>query len=185
MYRRPAYYDRGSQPRFSTLQFSPRLASPRLASFLPPSSFPFHRSNRTIHSRIPFSASYFPPVSPARGEDGRVEGEGAKKRRQSSGSRITGKEVIENAVPVYRCPYVYLPFINSRSDNFFSKLRDSGVTHVDTYIGISVSTVYPYTRGNENDRYFSILLEDGRIRLRISGNRRSEMRVRRYRGGKI
>lgn len=76
---------------------------------------------------------------------------------------------------------MYLPFINSRSDNFFSKLRDSGVTHVDTYIAcISVPTnVYPYTRGNENDRYFSILLE-GRVRLR--NFRESEIRARYYRG---
>lgn len=48
----------------------------------------------------------------------------SSRTRRTSGSRATGEEVIENAVPVYRCPYVYLLFINSGSDNSFSKLRD-------------------------------------------------------------
>lgn len=173
MYRRPAYYDRGSQPRFSTLQFSPRLASP--PSFFFPSSFLFS-TDRTKRStrffRFVFSPVSLFSIEKGRGnksnKEGREEKEREKKRREerreSWGSRITGKEAfIENAVPLYRCPYVYLPFINSRSDNFFSKLRDSGVTHVDTYIAyICFLTVYPYTRGNVNDRYFSILLEGRR-----------------------
>lgn len=57
-----------------------------------------------------------------------------KATRERDKKRATGKEVIENVVPVYRCPYVYLPFINSRSDNFFSKLRDRGATNVDTFV---------------------------------------------------
>lgn len=179
MYRRPAYYDRGSQPRFSTLQFSPRLASPR---FVP--SFLFSRStDRTERSNdraSPFlSASYLPPFPPVfRTRVG--EGEG---RRPSSGSRITGKEVIENAVPVYRVARMCICLLSILEAiiSFLNCETALRVTHVDTYIAcISVPTnVYPYTRGNENDRYFSILLE-GRVRLR--NFRESEIRARYYRG---
>lgn len=151
-----------------------RLAS--LRSFLP--LFPFHRSNRTFQrSRIPLSIRFVPSSFSSRFS---YKGRGRKATKFGIENYWEGSHR-ERCPCLSCCPYVYLPFINSRSDNFFSKLRDSGVTHVDTYIAcISVPTnVYPYTRGNENDRYFSILLE-GRVRLR--NFRESEIRARYYRG---
>lgn len=158
-----------------------RLASPRLASlrsFLP--LFPFHRSNRTFQrSRIPLFIRFVPSSFSSRFS---YKGRGRGRKATKFGIENYWEGSHRERCPCLSCcPYVYLPFINSRSDNFFSKLRDSGVTHVDTYIAcISVPTnVYPYTRGNENDRYFSILLE-GRVRLR--NFRESEIRARYYRG---
>ena len=153
-----------------------RLAS--LRSFLP--LFPFHRSNRTFQrSRIPLSIRFVPSSFSSRFS---YKGRGRGRKATKFGIENYWEGSHRERCPCLSCcPYVYLPFINSRSDNFFSKLRDSGVTHVDTYIAcISVPTnVYPYTRGNENDRYFSILLE-GRVRLR--NFRESEIRARYYRG---
>lgn len=92
MYRRPAYYDRGSQPRFSTLQFSPRLASPRLASlrsFLPPSSSPIEPNDRLAY---PFIRFVFFPVFHVSWREGRYirvykEGRGRKERRHKARDR--------------------------------------------------------------------------------------------------
>lgn len=154
-----------------------RLASPRLASFLP-SSFPVP----PIEPNVPTIAH--PPFYPLSSFSSRFSYKGRGRGRKATKFGIENYwegSHRERCPCLSCCPYVYLPFINSRSDNFFSKLRDSGVTHVDTYIAcISVPTnVYPYTRGNENDRYFSILLE-GRVRLR--NFRESEIRARYYRG---
>lgn len=93
MYRRPAYYDRGSQPRFSTLQFSPRLASSRLASFLPSSFlFPVPPIEPNYRLAYPFIRFVFFPVFHVSWREGRYirvykEGRGRKERRHKARDR--------------------------------------------------------------------------------------------------
>lgn len=106
-----------------------RLAS--LRSFLP--LFPFHRSNRTFQrSRIPLSIRFVPSSFSSRFS---YKGRGRGRKATKFGIENYWEGSHRERCPCLSCcPYVYLPFINSRSDNFFSKLRDSATCHARRHV---------------------------------------------------